>query len=146
MSKFPRFSYSLPADKRRFAEIYNATFDVKKAAAEVNITEKTGKAWLKTTPIQSYLQELSDRDRAALFVTKEALILDLYDIKSAAKEQDPRLAIIAIQELNRMMGNHAATKTETTIIAEQPLLPLPTDIDFTDVTDQSQLPEGTDEQ
>jgi hypothetical protein len=40
-----------------------------------------------------------------------------------------------------MLGHYAPTQTETKIIAEQPLLPMPEDINFLDVTDQKQIEE-----
>jgi hypothetical protein len=60
-------------------------------------------------------------------------------IKANNMDTDPRVAIAALGEINKMLGNYAATKTETTIITEQPLLPGLEDIKWIDVTDQKKL-------
>ena len=59
-------------------------------------------------------------------------------------DTDPRVAIQALGEINKMLGNYAPTQNETKIITEQPLLPGIEDIKFIDVTKQKELPEGNE--
>jgi hypothetical protein len=136
---------TLTGKQKLFAEHYVVCFNASEAARKAGYAEATvavkGHENLQIPHVKEYIEELLKDSRQHLAITKEQIIGDLMSIKAKHIDNDPRVAITALSEINRMLGHYAPTQTETKIIAEQPLLPMPEDINFLDVTDQKQIEE-----
>jgi phage terminase small subunit len=124
---------------QHYAVSFNATDAAIKAGYPAKSAGKIGHENLHSVRVKPYLEELLSVTRQELQITKEQIIGDLMTIKAKNIDNDPRVAIQALGEINRMLGYHAPTKTETKITTEQPLLPGIEDIKFIDVTNQKQI-------
>lgn len=136
-----------PTGKQKlWCEYYAVSFNAKDAAEKAgygtgNTAAVKGHENLHNPVVKEYLDSLLAEQRKELSITKEQLIGDLMQIKAKHQDTDPRVAIQAIGEINKMLGHYTPTQIETKIVREQPLLPLPEDINFIDLTDQKQIEE-----
>jgi hypothetical protein len=139
---------TLTGKQKIFAEHYVVSFNASDAARKAGYAEATvavkGHENLQIPHVREYIEELLKESREHLAITKEQIIGDLMSIKAKHIDNDPRVAIQALGEINKMLGYYEAQKTETKIITEQPLLPGIEDIKFIDVTTQKELPEGNE--
>lgn len=104
---------------------YNAT----KAYMDIyNVTELVAKASSSRLLANANLQSVISEYKADLAkkseITKEEMLKELKDILSNTRISQPRNAISAINEINRMLGFWAPTETHNTNNnIEQPLFP-----------------------
>ncbi len=139
-----------PTERQKlWAEYYAISFNAADAARKAGYKPAKdagvkGHENLKNPVVKEYLDSLLASQRQELSISKEMIIADLMTIKANNMDTDPRVAIAALGEINKMLGNYAPTKTETKITTEQPLLPGIEDIKFIDVTHQKELPEGNE--
>ena len=137
-----------PTGKQKlWAEYYAVSFNASDAAVKAgygtgNTAAVKGHENLHNPVVKEYLDSILAESRKELAITKEQLIGDLMQIKAKHQDTDPRVAITAISEINKMLGHYTPTQIETKIVQEQPLLPLPEDINFIDLTDQKKINES----
>ncbi len=69
------------------------------------------------------IEEMEQRDFAlqnAQLISMEEILTDLIEIKNVNKDNNPNTALKALDQISKLLGFNAPTKTETTI-KEQPL-------------------------
>ena len=134
-----------PTGKQKlWAEYYAVSFNASDAAVKAgygtgNTAAVKGHENLHNPVVKEYLDNILAESRKELAISKEMIIADLMTIKAKNIDTDPRVAIQALGEINKMLGNYAPTQNETKIITEQPLLPGIEDIKYVDVTKQKQI-------
>lgn len=139
----------LTEKQKLWCEFYAVSFNASDAARKAGYKPEKdagvkGHENLHNPVVKEYLDSLLAEQRKELSITKEQLIGDLMQIKAKHQDTDPRVAIQAIGEINKMLGHYTPTQIETKIVQEQPLLPMFTDINFIDITDQKELPESNE--
>lgn len=80
----------------------------------INTAEVEGHKYLKKPKIKEYIESKQKKASQNSQIDFEWVLKTLYEIAVANRGEDDRTAITALQEINRMIGNHAPTKTENT--------------------------------
>jgi phage terminase small subunit len=104
--------------QRKFAELVVQGRPASRAYQEAgysatgNSAEALASKLLRHEKVSAYIEELRGEVRAASKFTREAKLEGIYEIYQRNKLDDPRVALAAIAEENKMTGDHAAEKIE----------------------------------
>jgi len=104
--------------QRKFAELVVQGRPASRAYQEAgysatgNSAEASASQLLRNPKVAEYVEELRGEVKAASKFTRESKLEGIYEIYQNTKLDDPRVALAAIAEENRMTGDHAAEKIE----------------------------------
>lgn len=107
---------ALTDKQRRFVDEYLIDLNATQAAIRAGYSEKTarsvGSENLTKPDIAALIQEKQKKAAAKAEWTAADRLAALKRISDAAEAEDPRVAVSAISEANKMQGSHAPAKTE----------------------------------
>jgi len=104
--------------QRKFAELVVQGRPASRAYQEAgysatgNSAEALASKMIRNDKVAAYIEELRGEVKAASKFTREAKLEGIYEIYQRNKLDDPRVALAAIAEENKMTGDHAAEKIE----------------------------------
>ena len=104
--------------QRKFAELVVQGRPASRAYQEAgysatgNSAEALASKMIRNDKVSAYIEELRGEVKAASKFTRESKLEGIYEIYNNTKLDDPRVALAAIAEENRMTGDHAAEKIE----------------------------------
>lgn len=104
--------------QRKFAELVVQGRPASRAYQEAgyeargNSAEALASKLLRHDKVSEYIEELRGEVRAASKFTRESKLEGIFEIYNNTKLDDPRVALAAIAEENRMTGDHAAERLQ----------------------------------
>ena len=104
--------------QRKFAELVVQGRPASRAYQEAgyeargNSAEALASKLLRHDKVSEYIEELRGEVRAASKFTRESKLEGIFEIYQNTKLDDPRVALAAIAEENRMTGDHAAERLQ----------------------------------